>query len=141
MSAGEASGAFPEQHALWRSDGTVAGTRKVQELSAGPMVRLGKDLYLPADDGVLGMELWAGRASILAGKPALALEELGEEVTGAGLPDGIATSLRAKLTPQALLAFLRQLDALEGKSVAPSTAAPLRAFAREILELLETVEE
>ncbi|HEX5041563.1 MAG TPA: hypothetical protein VFV75_01595 [Candidatus Polarisedimenticolaceae bacterium] len=138
LSAGEGSGPFPGPHALWRSDGTIEGTRKVQDLAAGPLVRFGKDLYFPGDDGVTGVELWAGRASILAGNASLALEELGEEVAGAGLPAGIATSLRAKLKEHGLQAFLRALDAQDGKQVPSSKAAALRAFATEILELLET---
>lgn len=139
FSASQGSGPFPGVHGLWRSDGTAAGTRKVQDITAGPVVTLGTHAYFPADDGIVGMELWSARPSILAGKATLALEELRAELDAVGLPRGIARSLRAKLAPggrAGLEAFLRELDALPAKVLEGSAAESLRGFAVEILELL-----
>jgi ELWxxDGT repeat protein len=138
FSASQGMGPFPGVHALWRSDGTAAGTRKVQDITAGPLVTLGTRAYFPADDGIVGMELWSARTSLLTGKTELALEELRAELGEAGLPLGIARSLRAKLATGdrgGLQAFLRELEALPGKVLDASAAESLREFAVEILEL------
>lgn len=139
FSASQGSGPFPGAHGLWRSDGSAAGTRQVQDITAGPVVTLGTQAYFPADDGLVGMELWSARTSILAGNATRALEELRAELDAAGLPPGIARSLRAKLAPGrsgSLQAFLRELDALPAKVLDRSAAESLRGFAVEILELL-----
>ena len=115
FSASQGSGPFPGGHGLWRSDGTAAGTREVQGITAG-------------------MELWSARTSILAGKATLALEELSAELDAVGLPQGIARSLRAKLAPGgsgALEAFLRELDALPARVLDPNAAESLRELAVE----------
>ena len=50
---------------LWRSDGTVRGTRMVKDINPGPrsgyfsgITPVGRTLYFSADDGVHGVELW-----------------------------------------------------------------------------------
>src|SRR5688572_6412153 len=51
---------------LWRSDGTVAGTRLVKDIFPGPegshlgtqMTELNGNVFFPANDGVYGRELW-----------------------------------------------------------------------------------
>jgi ELWxxDGT repeat protein len=138
FSAGQEGGPFPGVHALWRTDGTATGTRKVQDITAGPLVTLGAYAYFPADDGIVGMELWSARTSLLTGKTELALDELRAELGAAGLPLGIARSLRAKLATGdrgGLQAFLRELEALPAKVLDASAAESLRTFAVEILEL------
>lgn len=138
ISASQGSRPFPGLPSLWRSDGTAAGTRKVQDISVGgPVVTVGTRTYFPADDGIVGMELWSARTSILAGNATL--EELRAELDAVGLPLGIARSLRAKLAQGGsggLGAFLRELDALPAKVLDRSAAESLRGFAIEILELL-----
>jgi len=49
--------------ALWRSDGTTAGTTLVSDIQRGGsdpanLVRVGSTLYFTADDGIHGTELW-----------------------------------------------------------------------------------
>ena len=54
---------------LWRTDGTAAGTQLVHDIQPGPghgvpwvgasLTAFGGRVYLQADDGVTGMELWS----------------------------------------------------------------------------------
>jgi hypothetical protein len=85
------------------------------------------------------MELWSARTSILVGTRRLAIQELRAELDAAGLPAGIARSLRREARAGdrgGLQAFLRELDALPAKVLDGSAAESLRGFAVEILELL-----
>src|SRR5436190_1595113 len=58
--------AFDPVHgrALWRSDGTAAGTRMVKDANGSgvpnptELAAVGSELYFSADDGVHGRELW-----------------------------------------------------------------------------------
>lgn len=61
---------YPEdQYALWRTDGTAAGTillhkfQEPYELSYENIVVVGSSLYFPADDGTNGCEKWASDGS------------------------------------------------------------------------------
>src|SRR5204862_3661108 len=57
------------EYELWFSDGTSGGTRRLRDLTGGPvprpcpttsvLERLGDTLYFGADDGVAGCELWS----------------------------------------------------------------------------------
>ncbi len=141
-----------QERELWRSDGTEAGTVRVQDLAPGPfsssprnLTLAGSRLFFSADDVVLGRELWAGRASILAGRPRQAIEDLTGELEDAGLPDGIERSLTSKLRAAAAAlgrrggnpAAIRLLQAvvreLEGLDASPS----LLEFAQDIVDLLD----
>ncbi len=135
---------------LWRSDGTESGTFPVQEIAPGPdsshphgFVVAGSRLFFAADDIIHGDELWSGRASILTGQPRLALQDLRADVEALGLPQGIATSLLAKLAAaeksldaRSLDAFLHEIRALRGKKISAEAADDLGEFAAQIIDLI-----
>jgi len=56
---------------LWKSDGTVAGTRLVRDIRPGPestpissMTDVNGRLYFVADDGIHGYELWTSDGTL-----------------------------------------------------------------------------
>jgi len=135
---------------LWRSDGTEPGTALVQDVAPGPrssrptaFAQAARRVFFVADDGESGVELWSGRASIVTGQPRLALRDLRADVEALGLPQGIATSLLAKLAAaeksldaRSLDPFLHEVRALRGKKIPAEAADDLIEFAKEILDSL-----
>jgi ELWxxDGT repeat protein len=89
---------------VWRSDGTEEGTILVQDVAVGPVssnprgfTASGPRVYFSADDGVHGQEPWVGWRGILTGRPERAIADLGEMVEALPLPNGVESSLLAKL--------------------------------------------
>jgi len=145
---------------LWRSDGTEDGTVLAQDLAPGSflsgspdqMTLAGSRLFFAANDPLLGRELWAGRASILAARPDRALHDLRGEVLALDLPSGIEQSLLAKLDAaeqalsrargartaiQLLRAFQREVEQKSATPIPEAQAAELLDFAGQIEDLLE----
>jgi hypothetical protein len=111
------------------------------------MTLAGSRLYFSATDRVLGRELWAGRASILAHRPDRAIRDLREEVLALDLPNGIEQSLSALLSavenslarPRGARPALRQLDAFR-RQVEANTPSPIsEAQAADLLEFVEEI--
>jgi ELWxxDGT repeat protein len=143
---------------LWRSDGTADGTVMVADLASGfysadpsSVTLAGSRLFLAANDVVHGRELWAGRASVLAGRPDLALQDLSDEVRALGLPSGIERGLLAKLAAAGnalsrrngrsaavhlLDAFVDQVGASSAGQISGPARASLLALAQDIITLL-----
>jgi hypothetical protein len=112
------------------------------------MTLAGSRLFFAANDVVLGRELWAGRAAILAHRPDRAVSDLREDVVALGLPQGIEQSLLAKLgAVETALArargtrqAIRLLDAFE-REVELKTPSPIpEAQAADLLEFAEEIE-
>jgi ELWxxDGT repeat protein len=113
-----------EPRSLWLSDGTAAGTRRVHGLVLDsltpPLARTGADLFLAANDGAVGRELWALR---LRSEGAAIADALGSGCRGAaGVP-----RVRADTGPRLGSNFTIHLDG------APTTTA---AFAVHAFGLL-----
>jgi ELWxxDGT repeat protein len=142
---------------LWRTDGNEGGTAFVQDVSPGPdwsdprnFVRLGSRVLFVADDPTANRELFAGRTSILLGRPDQAVREIGDALRSLGLPRGIETSLLAKLNPaanaiasgrkiEAVVAienFIRHIEAQVPRRIEADDAADLVEFARDLVDLL-----
>ncbi len=147
---------------LWRTDGNEGATALVEDVAPGPdwseprdFVRLGTRTLFAADDPTANRELFAGRTALLLGRPDLAVRDLGEELKGLGLPQGIKTGLLAKLNPAAdaitaghsvaaVLAienFARHVQAQVPRRIAAEDAADLVEFAGDVVELLTATKE
>jgi ELWxxDGT repeat protein len=140
---------------LWRSDGTEAGTVVAQDLAPGPfdawpgnMTLAGSRLFFDATDPVLGRELWAGRAAILADRPDRAVHDLREDVLALDLPHAPEQSLSALLRavedaltrPRGSRSALRQLDAFR-RAVEHNTPSPIpEAPSADLLEFVAEIE-
>lgn len=95
------------RHEPWRSDGTEEGTAMIQDIAPGPDPSFatflvdgtvaGARAVFRADDGVTGLEVWVGRAAILAHQPRRAVEDLRGELQGVDLPIGLERVLSRPL--------------------------------------------
>lgn len=113
-----------ESRSLWLTDGTAAGTQRVNGLTltgpGGRVTRSGTDLLLAADDGVHGQELYALRLRSLAASMA---DTLGDGCRGAlGTP-----RIEAPAGPRLGSPFAIQLDG------APANAPVFAAHAFQLL--------
>jgi ELWxxDGT repeat protein len=143
---------------LWRSDGTEEGTEQVQGIAHGvvesfplSLTRFRNRIFFSADDGRTGREPWSGRAAILLGRPAAAVQDLKEEVKSLHLVRGVETSLlvmldaAARALPEdqktraivALENFVQHVNVLTPRMISEESAADLREFARDVVGLLE----
>ena len=145
---------------LWRTDGTAEGTVFVQDIAPGPegsspgqFVQLGSHLLFTADDPIANVELFTGRAAILAGRADQGVRDLADEVKAAPLPKGMASALTAKLkaastalaagnTIGAILAvedFVKNVQVQTPRKIGEATAAELIDFAQDLVRMLEGV--
>jgi ELWxxDGT repeat protein len=143
---------------LWRTDGTAEGTALVQDIAPGSddsspdhFVQLGSRLIFRADDPTANIELFAGRAAILAGRADQGVRDLSDEVKAARLPKGMASALAAKLdaasaalaagsTTEAILDledFVKNVQVQTPRKIDEATAGEFIDFAQDLVRMLE----
>ncbi len=151
FSAGSGGRSHPGARQLFRSDGTVNGTRPILDVAPERFVRVGTRIFFAGDDGVHGQELWTGRAGVLAGRPHVALRDLRAETRALRLRREVASALEAPIDAatralerhdrraarRALAVFVVQLQALAGRRIPADAAYDLVTFAEDIRELLD----
>jgi ELWxxDGT repeat protein len=158
FAAGLEAAPFDPRDAVWRSDGTPEGTVAVQDLlpvawqfepdHEVTFVRAGRHIFFPADDGLIGEELWSGHASVVAGDLPAAVADLAAELEDAGFPAGIQRSLEARLaaarTPgtrgsgPGVASFVKGLLSMPPQRVAPETARHLAELAEDIEQMFRS---
>src|SRR5262245_16464413 len=137
---------------LWRSDGTAGRTVEVQRFdgSVGAPVAVGRKVFFPAYDDVVGMELWVAPTSMLTGRAEDAILDLQADLQDLGLNKGITNSLAAKLSAAAdalengrrapavlsVEALIHEVEAQRGKAIPEQDADSLIELARELITLL-----
>src|SRR5262249_27706123 len=77
----------PTGYALWRSDGTAAGTALVEDVVAGELANVGGTLFFSAPDASGGVDLWrsdgTGAGTVVVKAFPSSVQSL-HELTGAG---------------------------------------------------------
>lgn len=143
FAASEENAPFPGPPQLWRSDGTVLGTKPILKVDPSEFERVGSKVFFAGDDGVHGSELWAGHTAVLLGRPLTALRDLRTDTIGGALPpeivDGLllridaATKVVERGDPRAaqgaLDAFIADLDGRVGHAGGTLGSRPLRTCA------------